>query len=168
MEEEIFPLVDIDGNRVGEAPRSKCHDGTKLLHPVIHIHIFNSDGDLYLQKRSATKDIQPNRWDSSVGGHIDINETPEEAAHREAFEELGIKQLKLDYITKYVIETDVEKELTYCFYTVYDGSFSIDKNEVVDGRFWKIEDIKANLGKNIFTYNFEQDFTKFLYEGKPY
>lgn len=168
MEEEIFPLVDIDGNRVGEAPRSKCHDGTKLLHPVIHIHIFNSDGDLYLQKRSATKDIQPNRWDSSVGGHIDINETPEEAAHREAFEELGIKQLELNYITKYVIETDVEKELTYCFYTVYDGSFSIDKNEVVDGRFWKIEDIKANLGKNIFTYNFEQDFTKFLYEGKPY
>ena len=59
MQEEIFPLVDEQGIVVGQASRSVCHDGSKLLHPVIHLHIFNSKGELYLQKRSATKDVQP-------------------------------------------------------------------------------------------------------------
>ncbi len=38
MQEEIFPLVDEIGNVIGQAPRSVCHDGTMLLHPVIHLH----------------------------------------------------------------------------------------------------------------------------------
>ena len=100
MQEEIFPLVDEQGIVVGQAPRSVCHDGSKLLHPVIHLHIFNSKGELYLQKRSATKDVQPNRWDSSVAGHIDLHETPENAALREASEELNISDIKPHYITK--------------------------------------------------------------------
>ncbi len=59
MQEEIFPLVDEDGNITGQAPRSVCHNGSKLLHPVIHLHIFNSKGQLFLQKRSPLKDVQP-------------------------------------------------------------------------------------------------------------
>ena len=162
MAEEIFPLVDETGNIVGQAPRSVCHDGSKLLHAVIHLHIFNSQGELFLQKRSKLKDIQPDKWDSSVGGHIDLGETPEEAAIRESREELGVKNIQPYYITKHIIETDVERELTYCFYTLYDGEFSIDKNEVVDGRFWTLDEIACNMGKGVFTINFELDFNKFL------
>lgn len=165
MSEEIFPLVDEEGNIIGQASRSKCHDGLKLLHPVIHLHVFNSQGELFLQKRSATKDIQPNKWDSSVGGHIDLGETPEQAAIREAREEIGIENIQPHYITKYIIETDVERELTYCFFVVYYGQFSIDNGEVVDGRFWTIEEIRSQLGKDVFTYNFELDFKNFLKDG---
>jgi len=168
MQEEIFPLVDENGNVTGQATRSECHDGSKKLHPVIHLHIFNTEGRLFLQKRSPHKDIQPNKWDSSVGGHIDLGETPLEAATREAKEELGINDLNIHYIAQYIIETDVEKELTYCFYTIYDGQFLIDNNEVTDGRHWSIEEISQNIGKGIFTYNFEQDFTKFLSKGLKY
>lgn len=39
-----------------------------LLHPVVHLHLFNSRGELYLQKRPEWKDIQPGRWDTAVGG----------------------------------------------------------------------------------------------------
>ncbi len=165
MQEEIFPLVDEDGNITGQATRSECHDGSKKLHPVIHLHIFDTEGRLFLQKRSPHKDIQPNKWDSSVGGHIDLGETPSQAATREAKEELGINDLNIHYITQYIIETDVEKELTYCFYTIYNGPFVIDNNEVTEGRFWSIEEISQNIGKGIFTSNFEQDFTKFLSNG---
>ena len=77
--EEIFPLVDADGNVVGKATRRECHSGSMLLHPVVHIHIFNPAGDIYLQRRSMTKDIQPGKWDTAVGGHVDYGETIIEA-----------------------------------------------------------------------------------------
>lgn len=165
MPEEIFPLVDETGNIIGQAPRSVCHDGSKLLHPVIHLHIFNSHGELYLQKRSATKDVQPNKWDSSVAGHIDLDETPQMAAWREAREELGLSDIEPIFITKYIIETERERELSYCFYTIYNGGFVLNREELADGRFWKIEEIQSNLGKDIFTTNFELDFIKFLNKG---
>ena len=68
---EIFPVVDTDGRVMGKAPRRECHNGSKILHPVVHLQLFNSRGDLYLQKRALHKDIQPGKWDTAVGGHID-------------------------------------------------------------------------------------------------
>lgn len=165
MNEEIFPLVDEDGNIIGQASRNQCHNGSKLLHPVIHLHIFNNKGELLLQKRSPNKDIQPNKWDSSVAGHIDLGEIPETALHREAFEEVGIINITPQFITKYVIETENERELSYCFYTVYNGKFKFNKDEISEGKFWEIEKISELIGQNIFTYNFEIDFQRFLKDG---
>ena len=165
MQEEIFPLVDEQGNVIGQATRSECHSGSMLLHPVIHLHVFNEEGKLYMQKRSSTKDIQPDKWDSSVGGHIDLNETATEAALREAKEEIGLNNLTLYYLDKYIIETDRERELTYCFYTITNQIPKIDMKEVSDGRFWEISEIKKHLGKDIFTPNFELDFGHFLFKG---
>ena len=79
MDEEWFPLVDEAGNIVGRATRRECHDGSKRLHPVVHLHIYNKDGDLFLQKRSLAKDIQPGKWDTAVGGHVDLGESVEQA-----------------------------------------------------------------------------------------
>ena len=59
--EEMFPLVDEEGNITGAATRGECHNGSKLLHPVVHLHVFNSQGELYLQKRPDWKDIQPGK-----------------------------------------------------------------------------------------------------------
>jgi len=165
MQEEIFPLVDENGNVTGQATRSKCHDGSKLLHPVVHLHIFNPEGELYLQKRSENKEIFPNFWDSSVGGHIDLGETPDEAVNREAYEELGLIGLNPHFLLKHIIETEFEKELTYCYYTITDKTPMPDNDEVSDGRFWKIEEINEKLAKGIFTPNFESDFNILLNSG---
>lgn len=165
MKEEIFPLVDETGNIIGSATRNRCHDGSKLLHPVVHLHIFDSQGKLFMQKRSITKDIQPGLWDTSSAGHIDLGETPEIAVKREAKEELGVEILSPVFIMKYIIENELEKELTYCYFTVYDGPISIDNDEVSDGRFWTMDEIKSSLRKGIFTFNFEKDYTQFLSMG---
>ncbi|MCD7971729.1 MAG: NUDIX domain-containing protein [Candidatus Azobacteroides sp.] len=158
-QEEFFPIVDEEGNITGVTTRTHAHNGSMVLHPVIHLHIFNAAGDIYLQKRAATKDIQPNLWDSAVGGHIDLDETPAEALLREAEEELGIiDPICPEYLGKYVIETAWEKELTYVYRMIYGGELHPDGKEVTEGRFWKIEEIRENLGKGIFTTNFEKDF----------
>lgn len=164
-QEEIFPLVDKDGNVIGKEVRSKCHNGSMLLHPVIHLHVFNSKKELYLQKRSADKEIFPNLWDSSVGGHIELDESIENAVIREATEELNLQISSPVFILKHIIKTQFEQELTYCFYVQTDQIPIPNAEEVSDGRFWKIEEIAASLNKNIFTPNFELDFTTFLYKG---
>ena len=81
--EERFPLVDETGQVIGSATRGECHNGSKLLHPVVHLHVFNSKGDVYLQKRPEWKDIQPGTWDTSMDGNMTYGESPELARDRE-------------------------------------------------------------------------------------
>jgi isopentenyldiphosphate isomerase len=157
--EEWFPIVDEEGNTIGKALRSVCHDGkSMLLHPVVHLHLFNTKGELFLQKRSGNKDIQSGKWDTSVGGHISPGETPGEALMREAFEELNLKGFVPVFIGKYIWESSRERELVNSFSTISDEVPVIDKDEIEEGRFWTLKEIKENLGKNIFTPNFEHEF----------
>ena len=160
-EEEMLPLVDEDGRITGAATRRECHNGSKLLHPVVHLHVFDSHGGLYLQKRPLWKDIQPGKWDTSVGGHIDLGENVDMALRREVEEELGITDFTPSEIGHYVFESDREKELVYAFKTVYDGPVK-PSAELDGGRFWTAEDIRAHLGKGIFTPNFENEYRKFF------
>lgn len=156
---EIFPIVDEDGKTIGEAPRSVCHDGrSKLLHPVVHLHLFNSKGELFLQKRAMTKDTQPGKWDTSVGGHMGVGESVEEAIARESLEELGLKGFHPVFLRRYVWESDVERELVNSFYTVSDEVPVTDPDEIEEGKFWSLQEIKENLDKDIFTPNFENEF----------
>ena len=158
--EEWFPLVNEAGETVGKATRRTCHNGSKLLHPVVHLHIYNRAGDLYLQKRSVRKDIQPGKWDTAVGGHVDLGETIEVALRREVREELGITDFIPEFLMRYVFESALEKELVNTFRTVYEGPFLPDADEIEEARFWSIPEIEAHLGKGVFTPNFESEYEK--------
>ncbi|MDE7118375.1 MAG: NUDIX domain-containing protein [Bacteroidaceae bacterium] len=157
--EEMFPVVDENGNIVSAATRGECHNGSKLLHPVVHLHVFNSQGELYLQKRPAWKDIQPDKWDTAVGGHVDLGECIEEALYREVREELGMTDFTPERIAQYVFESERERELVFVYKTVYDGDI-VPSDELDGGRFWTVADIKAQLGKGVFTPNFESELER--------
>lgn len=158
--EEWFPLVNEAGETIGKATRQECHSGSKWLHPVVHLHIFNDAGELFLQKRSMSKDIQPGKWDTAVGGHMDYGENVEEALRREVREELGITNFIPEAVTQYVFESAIEKELVHTFRTLYNGPIIPDQDELEEGRFWSREEIQKNLGKGVFTPNFEQEYRR--------
>lgn len=161
-QETLLPEVDEQGNITGTMTRAEAHSGTKHLHPVVHLHVFNSKGDLYLQKRPDWKDIQPGKWDTAVGGHIDLGESVEQALHREVREEIGITDYTPERLKHYVFESDKEKELVFVFRTVYDKPINPDKEELADGRFWSQQEIRDNIGKGIFTPNFENEYLKVI------
>lgn len=160
--ETLLPEVDEQGNITGTMTRAEAHSGTKHLHPVVHLHVFNSKGDLYLQKRPDWKDIQPGKWDTAVGGHIDLGESVEQALHREVKEEIGITDYTPERLKHYIFESDKEKELVFVFRTVYDKPINPDKEELADGRFWSRQEIRDNIGKSIFTPNFENEYLKVI------
>jgi len=159
--DEMLPLVDEQGNIIGAATRGECHDGTKRLHPVVHLHVYNSRGEIYLQRRPEWKTIQPGKWDTAVGGHVDLGENVERALMREAGEELGIADFTPELVVQYVFESEVERELVFVHKTVYDGEVR-PSGEVDGGRFWPMDELMESMGKGVFTPNFESEFKRFL------
>lgn len=160
---EMFPLVDEDGNILGAATRGECHNGSRLLHPVVHLHVFNKQGKLYLQKRPLWKDIQPGKWDTAVGGHMDLGESVEMALRREVREELGITDFVPEKMMHYVFDSVRERELVFVYKTIYDGPIA-PSDETDGGRFWTLEEIKQSIGKGILTPNFETEIQKVVGE----
>lgn len=159
-ENELLPVVDVDGRQIATATRGECHCGTKLLHPVVHLHVFDSSGRLYLQRRPDWKDIQPGRWDTAVGGHMDPGETVEQALRREAREELGLVDFDAVFVARYVFESDREKELVNVFRAVVDVEPS-PSAELDGGRFWTAEELRhAIAAGNLLTPNFTSEYTR--------
>ncbi len=157
-EEEWLPLVDEEGNVTGRAPRSVCHSGSKLLHPVVHLQVIGPENSIYLQKRPMTKLIQPGKWDTAVGGHISFGENLEESLRREAYEEIGLKDFQATPAAKYRWDSEVESELVYCFITSDHQTIHIHTDEVEEGKFWPVAEIGKMIGKGVFTPNFEYEF----------
>lgn len=162
---EMLPLVDENGLLTGAATRKECHDGSKQLHPVVHLHVFNEAGQLYLQKRPDWKTVQPGKWDTAVGGHVELGENAEMALKREAAEELGLTAFEPTLKESYVYESDIEKELVFTYQCTCTEPVT-PSGETDGGAFWSLEDIEAQLGAGVFTPNFEYEFRRFFLNGE--
>lgn len=158
-DKELLHLTDEQGRIVGKATRGECHGGSMLLHPVVHLHVFNPAGELYLQKRPDWKDIQPGRWDTAVGGHVDWDETVEAALRREVREEIGLTDFTPTFICRYVFESQRERELVHVYQTVTDLPLC-PSPETAGGRYFSREEILSLIGHDYFTPNFESEWQR--------
>ena len=162
MTDELFEIVDEQGRVLGLRPRRECHGDPALIHQAVHLLVFNAAGDLFLQRRAKTKDIQPGKWDSSVGGHMQPGETPDQAVRREAEEELGLRNAAIHLAYSYLWRSPRESELIRTYLAINEGPFTLQASEIEEGRFWSPGEIRANLGKDVFTPNFEHEFRTYM------
>ncbi|MDH3997780.1 MAG: NUDIX domain-containing protein [Desulfuromonadales bacterium] len=158
---EWFDVVDEDDCVISRAKRSDCHGNPKLIHRAVHVLVFNDAGDLLLQKRLLSKDIQPGKWDSSVGGHLDEGEGYRAAALREMVEELGIAGAPLTFLYKSTIRNSIESENIETYLCGYSGEINYAPDEISEVRFWTAEEIDKALGTGLFTPNFEDEWAMF-------
>lgn len=164
MTDEWFPVVDEAGQTIGKALRSQCHGDPALLHPVVHCLVVNNSGQLLLQLRSLNKDVQPGKWDTSVGGHVGLGESIETALHREVEEELGIapNQVQFNALYQYINRSPIESELVHTYLARYEGPFRPQAEEIDQVKFWSLAEIRRELGTGALTPNFEDEFARFL------
>lgn len=163
VQDELVPLVDWDGRTIGRARRSEVHRDPTLVHPVVHCLVQNACGELLLQLRGQRKDVQPGRWDTSVGGHVGVDEPVDAAVVREIAEELGVQvdRSRLIYLYRYVMRSEIETELVHSFRLLHDGPFRPEPLEMDELRFWTRHEISAALGSAVFTPNFEDEYARF-------
>lgn len=160
--EEFLEIVDRDGRIISIAPRSVIHGNPSMLHRVVHILVFNSKGELLLQKRASHKDIAPDKWDTSVGGHVMPGEDILTAAKREMFEELGVMPENLNFLYRYIHSNEYESELVYTYWTVHEGPFNFNRDEIQEIAFWSIEEIQKSLSFDFFSDNFKYEFFRYI------
>ena len=133
MTEEIFDIVNERDEVIGRALRSEVH-ARGLLHRAVHVLVFNSRGEIFLQKRSMKKDRQPGVWDSSCSGHVDSGENYDETALRELGEEIG---LHLSAPPQRLFKIDACEETDAEFVWVYrcenEGPFQLHPDEIETG-----------------------------------
>ncbi len=157
---ELLEVVDESGRVTGLATRGQCHGDPALAHRAVHVLVRNSKGDLFLQKRAATKRVQPGKWDSSVGGHLLPGESYEAAAKRELEEELGITADHFEYLHDYVWRSAIETEHIRTFAIVSDGPFRLHPDEIDAGRFWRGRELRKAMGSGILTPNLEEELRR--------
>lgn len=134
---EPFPVVDEQDRLLGEATRSEVH-GNNLRHRAVHIFVFNQFGELFLQRRSPSKDRHPRLWDSSAAGHVDAGEDYDEAAIRELKEELGVAA-DLTRVVKLPASENTGQEFIWLYQTRHDGPFELARSEIEYGEFFPTE-----------------------------
>ena len=143
MTEEIFDVVDERDEVIGRAPRSEVH-ARGLLHRAVHVLVFNSRGEIFLQKRSMKKDRQPGVWDSSCSGHVDSGENYDETAIRELHEELGLKvSTPPQKLFKIDACAETDAEFVWIYRCESDGPFQLHPDEIETGDWFALEKVTS-------------------------
>jgi mevalonate kinase len=137
---ELFIVVDRKDTILGYKTRYECHHNPLFIHRTVGALIFNDDGQLLLQKRSMTKDMEAGLWGISVAGHVTKGQSDDEAIHRELLEELGI-DTPLTFLKKFFVEDEDETERAAVYKGVLNGPFVPNAEEVAEVRFVDLRDI---------------------------
>ncbi len=133
MNDEIFDVVNERDEVIGQQPRGEVHR-LGLMHRAVHVLVFNAAGQVFLQKRSMTKDRQPGLWDSSASGHVDAGEDYDACAVRELREEIGLQLSAVpSRLFKLAACAETDQEHVWVYRCQAEGPFRLHPEEIERG-----------------------------------
>jgi isopentenyl-diphosphate delta-isomerase type 1 len=133
MSREIFDVVNERDEVIGQQERSEVHR-QGLMHRSVHVLVFNAAGQVFLQKRSMTKDRQPGLWDSSASGHVDAGEDYDACAVRELREEIGLQlSATPQRLFKFAACAETDQEHVWVYQCEAEGPFRLHPEEIERG-----------------------------------
>ena len=148
VEEQMLVLVDERDNAVGTMEKMEVHQKA-LLHRAFSVFIFNSNGEMLLQRRALSKYHSGGLWTNACCSHPNPDETPVQAAQRRLFEELGFVtdvEVVFDFIYKAELDNELtEYEFDHVLVGNYDGKIAINLSEVGDYCYRSMDDIRNEL-----------------------
>lgn len=142
IDNEIVGIVDQDNRLTDRLLRSVMRSGN-LLHRAAYILVISNKGELFLQKRASGKDLFPGYWDLAAGGVVLADETYDQAARRELYEELGIDKTNLAFRFMHYYADRFTKVWGAVFTCRHEGPFVFQDHEIESGRFLNIPAILA-------------------------
>jgi isopentenyldiphosphate isomerase len=136
VEEEIVQIVDQANQELAAVTRSLMRS-QRLIHRAAYIFVFNAAEELFIQKRTQSKDIYPGYWDAAAGGVVLAGESYEAAAERELAEELGLSlsKVKLERLFDNYYEDEGNRVWGRIFRCHSEGPFTLQAEEVESGQF---------------------------------
>ena len=148
-ESDLLILVNEKDEELGSADKGSCHDGDGVLHRAFSVLIFNSKGELLLQKRAAGKRLWGGFWSNSCCSHPRTGESMDYASERRLWEELGLRT-ELTFLYKfqyhaYFEDKGAEHELCWVYVGVCDNEPSTNANEISEWRYIKPEQLEQEL-----------------------
>ena len=138
--DELVIIVDKENTEVGVVPRREMRSG-RLRHRATYILVFNAKGELFLQKRTQTKDVFPGYYDIAAGGVVLAGESYEEGAIRELEEELGIRETPLTSLFDFYYEDEHIRLWGRAFSCTFDGELVLQEEEVESGEFMEVDEV---------------------------
>jgi len=139
--EEIFDVVDGQDEVIGQATRNEVHR-RGLMHRATHVLVFNSAGQVFLQKRSMRKDRQPGLWDSSASGHLNVGEEYDACAARELEEEIGLRvETPLQRLFKLNANAGTDWEHVWVYRCEAEGPFVLNIDEIERGGWFSPDEV---------------------------
>ena len=147
--EEWVDLVDCENQVVGCTVRSEVRT-KNLLHRGVGILCTNSRGEIYVHKRTDTKDVFPGMYDMFVGGVVASGEEYAVAARREIAEELGIVGPIPQHLFDYLYWGDQNRSWVAVYAVEWDGPIRHQESEVAWGAFFTFDALLAKLDEWTF------------------
>jgi isopentenyldiphosphate isomerase len=142
--DEQVDLVDEHDQVIGQASRREVRRAN-LLHRGVGIVCRNSAGQIYVHRRTDSKDVFPGMYDASVGGVVASGERYRDAARRELAEELGIAGPELRFLFKHRYRGPQVDTWNAVFEVVWDGPIVHQPEEIAWGAFVTEEELRSRL-----------------------
>lgn len=142
---ELVDVVDDTDRVVGRVPRAEMRAGN-LLHRAVWVLVVRPGaGEIFVHRRTATKDVYPSRWDVTIGGVVASGEEYEEAARRELAEELGITAAEPRLLGPHRYEDAATRVLGRVFLAVHHGPVTLQREEIAEGCFVPLSEAERLL-----------------------